>query len=217
MVFVEIGLGWRWIAVAHILGHAVVRTLQFLRAPSMLHDYHRMHSAIGAERSPAAPHMDLEDFFPAHAKLWLYRWALDRGHLDTILDRWVIDPLMQLSGLFARLDRIASGAAAGRHDAPEISVAIPDLRCAGRRAIDDSSCVDSHRHRDLRPVARGRDDGGLSPVATRHRVRGVAGFGGGERASVAGRPVRAVPVSGADAAVFLSDAGSHPDAPAARL
>ena len=48
-MFVEIGLGWTWIAVAHILGHATVRTLQFLRAPSMLHDYHQMHSAIGGE------------------------------------------------------------------------------------------------------------------------------------------------------------------------
>src|SRR5689334_7983844 len=33
IVFVEIGFGWTSIAVAHILGHAFVRTLQFLRAP----------------------------------------------------------------------------------------------------------------------------------------------------------------------------------------
>ncbi|HLI83007.1 MAG TPA: putative inorganic carbon transporter subunit DabA [Bryobacteraceae bacterium] len=34
VVFAEIGIGWRSIAIAHILGHAVVRTLQFLRSPS---------------------------------------------------------------------------------------------------------------------------------------------------------------------------------------
>jgi NADH:ubiquinone oxidoreductase subunit 5 (subunit L)/multisubunit Na+/H+ antiporter MnhA subunit len=123
VVFVEIGLGWRWIAVAHILGHAVVRTLQFLRAPSMLHDYHRMHSAIGSEPSPAD--LRLEDLFPVHARMWLYRWALDRGHLDTILDRWVIGPLMQLSRLFSRLDRIVSGAAVSRHEVSGISVRNP--------------------------------------------------------------------------------------------
>jgi NADH:ubiquinone oxidoreductase subunit 5 (subunit L)/multisubunit Na+/H+ antiporter MnhA subunit len=104
VVFVEIGLGWTWIAVAHILGHATVRTLQFLRAPSMLHDYHQMHSAMGGELSPTASR--LEDLFPKRAQLWLYRWALDRGHLDTILDRWVIHPLMQISKLFARLDGV---------------------------------------------------------------------------------------------------------------
>jgi len=104
VVFVEIGFGWTWIALAHILGHATVRTLQFLRAPSMLHDYHQMHSAIGSELSPAGA--QLEDLLPKRAQLWLYRWAFDRGHLDTILDRWVAYPLMQLSRLFGKLDNL---------------------------------------------------------------------------------------------------------------
>jgi NAD(P)H-quinone oxidoreductase subunit 5 len=104
VVFVEIGFGWTWIAVAHILGHATVRTLQFLRAPSMLHDYHMMHSAIGGDLAPAGKH--IEDLLPEPVQLWLYRWALDRGHLDTILDRFVIHPLMRLSHLFARLDSL---------------------------------------------------------------------------------------------------------------
>lgn len=102
VIFVEIGLGWKWIAVAHILGHATVRTLQFLRAPSMLHDFHQMHSAIGDE--VADNDQRLEELLPEPAQLWLYRWAMDRGHLDTILDRFVIHPLMRLSSLFARLD-----------------------------------------------------------------------------------------------------------------
>ena len=104
VVFVEIGFGWTSIAVAHILGHATVRTLQFLRAPSMLHDYHQMHSAIGTGVSPEES--QLESVFPKRAQLWLYRWALDRGHLDTILDRWLVYPLMQLSKIFAKLDNI---------------------------------------------------------------------------------------------------------------
>jgi NADH:ubiquinone oxidoreductase subunit 5 (subunit L)/multisubunit Na+/H+ antiporter MnhA subunit len=107
VVFVEIGLGWKWIAVAHILGHATVRTLQFLRAPSMLHDYHKMHSAVGGEVSRTGQH--LEAFFPERLQLWLYRWSLDRGHLDTILDRWAIEPLTRVSKLFARLDRMGGG------------------------------------------------------------------------------------------------------------
>jgi NAD(P)H-quinone oxidoreductase subunit 5 len=114
VVFVEIGLGWKWIAVAHILGHATVRTLQFLRAPSMLHDYHLMHSAVGGEFSPTG--QVLEALFPERAQLWLYRWALDRGHLDTILDRAVVHPLMRLSSLFARLDRIGLAPTTTRRD-----------------------------------------------------------------------------------------------------
>ncbi len=103
LVFIEIGLGWRWIAVAHILGNATVRTMQYLRAPSMLHDYHQMSSAIGGELSPTGK--QIEELLPARVKLWLYRWAFDRGHLDTILDRWVIDPLLHVSSYLAKVDR----------------------------------------------------------------------------------------------------------------
>ena len=103
VMFVEIGIGWTSVALIHILGHTMVRTLQFLRAPSMLHDDHQMHSAIGGE---LAADSRVEDLLPENVRLWLYRWAFDRGHLDTILDRWVIEPLLDLSKLFARMDSL---------------------------------------------------------------------------------------------------------------
>jgi NAD(P)H-quinone oxidoreductase subunit 5 len=123
VIFVEIGFGWRSIAVAHILGHAFVRTLQFLRSPSMLHDYHRMHSAIGGEVAPTGRH--LEDLLPGYTQQWLYRWALDRGHLDTILDRWFLYPLLQLSRLFAKLDSVGRSASATRRMDSSISMRSP--------------------------------------------------------------------------------------------
>lgn len=123
VVFVEIGFGWRSIAVAHILGHAFVRTLQFLRTPSMLHDYHRMHSAIGGEVSPTGKH--LEDLLSDRVQQWLYRWALDRGHLDTILDRWFLYPLLELSRLFAKLDGVGRSARAKRRMDSSISLRSP--------------------------------------------------------------------------------------------
>lgn len=103
IVFIEIGLGWRWLAVAHILGNATVRTMQYLRAPSMLHDYHQMHSAVGGRLSPTGK--PVEEMLPQRVHLWLYRWALDRGHLDTILERWVIAPLLQVSAYLSWRDR----------------------------------------------------------------------------------------------------------------
>ena len=121
VIFVEIGVGWRSVAVAHILGHALVRTLQFLRAPSMLHDYHRMHSAMGGEVSQG----HTEDLLPERVRVWLYRWALDRGHLDTILDRWFIDPLLQISRWFTRLDGIGFAARVKRSKEPTIAMRNP--------------------------------------------------------------------------------------------
>lgn len=106
VMFVEVGIGWTTVAVIHVLGHATVRTMQFLRAPSMLHDDHQMHSAIGGETSPAGT--QFEDLLPEKIRLWIYRWAFDRAHLDTILDLWVIQPLLDLSRLLARLDGLGS-------------------------------------------------------------------------------------------------------------
>lgn len=106
VMFMEIGMGWTSIAVVHILGHAMVRTMQFLRAPSMLHDDHQMHSAIGREAAPAGG--QFEDLLPETVRLWIYRWAFDRGHLDTILDRWLVQPLLDLSRLLAVLDHLGA-------------------------------------------------------------------------------------------------------------
>jgi hypothetical protein len=80
--------------------------MQYLRAPSMLHDYHQMHSAIGGEVS--ATGKQIEELLPERVQLWLYRWAFDRGHLDTILDRWVINPLLHASAYLARQDRVGA-------------------------------------------------------------------------------------------------------------
>jgi NADH:ubiquinone oxidoreductase subunit 5 (subunit L)/multisubunit Na+/H+ antiporter MnhA subunit len=126
VVFVEIGMGWNGIAVAHILGHATVRTLQFLRAPSMLHDYHKMHSAIGGEVSPRGRYF--EDLLPEPLQLWLYRWALDRGHLDTILDRFVIDPVIRLSRSFAKMDNLGLDERVSRPEKMALSLRNPATR-----------------------------------------------------------------------------------------
>jgi len=120
VMFVEIGIGWTSVAVVHILGHAMVRTMQFLRAPSMLHDDHQIHSAIGGV--PERAETQFEDLLPETLRLWLYRWAFDRGHLDTILDRWLVQPLVYVSRLLARLDDVGSPVHATRSAPATVSV-----------------------------------------------------------------------------------------------
>src|SRR5690606_241423 len=48
IIVVEIGFGLRYIPLIHIIGHACLRTLQLLRAPTLLHDYQSLENAIGA-------------------------------------------------------------------------------------------------------------------------------------------------------------------------
>jgi NADH:ubiquinone oxidoreductase subunit 5 (subunit L)/multisubunit Na+/H+ antiporter MnhA subunit len=126
IVFIEIGLGWRWLAVAHILGNATVRTMQYLRAPSMLHDYHQMHSAIGSEFAPTGK--QVEEMLPEKFQLWLYRWALDRGHLDTMIERWIVAPLAQISAYLSRRDRTRARSATTIRPAVEVSPVGPARR-----------------------------------------------------------------------------------------
>ncbi len=95
IIFVEIGLGFPRLALAHILGHAVVRTLQFLRAPSMLHDYHRVHAAAGGHLGVTGAFYN--HVLPESVRTWAYRFALDRGFYDAFVQRMAANPVMALS------------------------------------------------------------------------------------------------------------------------
>lgn len=102
IIFTEIGLGWTTIAVIHIFGHAMVRTMQFLRAPSMLHDYHRVHAAAGGHFKPTGDHY--ETLLPKSVQIGLYRIAMARGFYDAVIDRFVITPMKGLARLLESLE-----------------------------------------------------------------------------------------------------------------
>jgi NAD(P)H-quinone oxidoreductase subunit 5 len=102
IIFVEIGLGFPRLALAHMIGHAVVRTLQFLRAPSMLHDYHRVHAAAGGHLAPTGTHYNR--LVPESLQLWAYRFALDRGFYDAIVNRLAVFPVLGLSRWLGSLE-----------------------------------------------------------------------------------------------------------------
>jgi hypothetical protein len=86
-----------------------------------------MHSAVGGELS--ATGAQIEEMLPGSVQLWLYRWALDRGHLDTILERWVIAPLLYISAYLSRSDRTRAPSPTVR---PHLPVPVPVARAAKR-------------------------------------------------------------------------------------
>lgn len=87
LIFVEIGLGLNYLAIAHIIGHATLRTLELLRAPSVLHDYHNIEVSLGS----VLPRMGLhfETILPKSVQFWLYRVALERGFTEAMLLNFV--------------------------------------------------------------------------------------------------------------------------------
>jgi NAD(P)H-quinone oxidoreductase subunit 5 len=101
LIVAEIGFGWDYLALVHLLGHACLRTLQFIRAPTLLHDYHLLENALGSPLPRAGGPWHRLKERPLRA--WLYRFALERGYLDTLLADLIVAPFL---GLLRRCDRL---------------------------------------------------------------------------------------------------------------
>ena len=113
IIFVEIGVGLRYIALIHILGHACLRTLQFLRAPSLLFDYKNMEDAMGARLAGGTGH--LVAAIPSRMRAWVYRWALERGYLDACLSDFIVRPFLAVLYTCDRLEHRWTDFLSGGH------------------------------------------------------------------------------------------------------
>jgi NADH:ubiquinone oxidoreductase subunit 5 (subunit L)/multisubunit Na+/H+ antiporter MnhA subunit len=104
IITAEIGLGLpRYIPLIHIIGHACLRTLQLVRAPTLLHDYHLLENAIGdhLRAEPSA----WERLIPARLRIAIYRLAIERGYLDALIDEFIIRPFERIFRLCDGLER----------------------------------------------------------------------------------------------------------------
>lgn len=103
IIVVEIGLGLRYLALAHIMGHACLRTLQFVRAPTLLQDYREMENAMGSRLPRLASTWIV--LLPDRGRDWLYRFALERGYLDAMLSAYVVEPFLRVFRWCDRMER----------------------------------------------------------------------------------------------------------------
>jgi len=94
LITAEIGLGFRYLALVHIIGHACMRTLQLLRAPTLLQDYRNLENAIGAHLPPARPTWDR--WISDRWRLRLYRFSLERGYFDSLMDQYILRPFVRV-------------------------------------------------------------------------------------------------------------------------
>lgn len=92
LIVVEIGLGFRYLALVHIIGHAMLRTLQLLRTPSLLHDYHQMENAIGSHLS----HAPDENKPFGRLSTQFYRLGYERAIFDIYLAKLIVTPFQRL-------------------------------------------------------------------------------------------------------------------------
>jgi NAD(P)H-quinone oxidoreductase subunit 5 len=103
IITAEIGLGLRYLALIHIIGHACLRTMQLLRAPSLLHDYHAIENAVGE-------HLHSNDrqgyrWISDGIRLRLYRMGFLRGQFDALLDDYIVRPFLRAFTWCDRMER----------------------------------------------------------------------------------------------------------------
>lgn len=101
LIVAEIGLGLRYIALIHIIGHACLRTLQLLRAPTLLHDYHTLENAIGDHLHSSST----RSLLPMPVRSWLYRLSLERGYFDGFLAEYIVHPFRRCLEACDRMER----------------------------------------------------------------------------------------------------------------
>ncbi len=95
VIVLEIALGLSVLPFLHMVGHICFRVLQLLSAPNVLHDLAGVRDA----RAAAPPRI------PSR----LYLLLLERGFLDSILDRYIVAPSAKVVATLDRLDRFLSG------------------------------------------------------------------------------------------------------------
>src|SRR5438034_11842125 len=103
IIVMEIAVGLYTVAFIHLAGHACFRLLQFLSAPNVLHDLHGLENAIGDR--PGSSRGYLESATSGRARRLLFLIAIERGFLDSILDRLVVEPFTRVARRLSQLDR----------------------------------------------------------------------------------------------------------------
>ena len=86
------GIGWRYIPLIHLLGHASLRTLQFVRAPMLLQDYRTLENAMGTSLPRGGGFTGAS--LPEGWRVRLYLFAMERGHFDALMGRFIVEPFV---------------------------------------------------------------------------------------------------------------------------
>src|SRR5262249_43867558 len=123
IIVVEIAMGWYTIAFIHLAGHACFRLLQFLSAPNVFYDLHGMENVIGERPFQARGYFEM--LAPKPLRRVLYLIALERGFLDSVIDRVVVEPFVGFANSLTRLDRWLCG------DVGSVADRYPDRRGTG--------------------------------------------------------------------------------------
>ncbi len=83
-VLIEIALGYKELALAHLFTNSFYKVYQFIKSPSLLHSFHEM---VGENRSPfRANGVHYQKLIPKKIRLFLYYQNLHHFHLNSLYE-----------------------------------------------------------------------------------------------------------------------------------
>ena len=95
IIIAEIGFGLELLPLIHIIGHASLRTYQFLRAPSSFAYYKSLEESLGrTDLNKYTPKGKMAQTGPL--SLAIYSFALNRGGMDSMLEKFITKPFVQM-------------------------------------------------------------------------------------------------------------------------
>ncbi|HMY59478.1 MAG TPA: proton-conducting transporter membrane subunit, partial [Pseudomonadota bacterium] len=113
LMFVEVALGMPRLALIHLAAHSLLRYYQFLRTPSTLQDALARRRAGGSVPQTAGGESSA-------LKRFLYRLAIERFAIESVLDRWVARPMLAAARALGRVENAVvtwlSGDGASKED-----------------------------------------------------------------------------------------------------
>ena len=103
VIFIELALGWKNLAMAHIFGNACLRCYQLLVSPSavayLLREQSNKFSQVKASG------WSIEKLLPQSIATTIYAICLNDGHLENIVRMLIWSPMMRVGNFIQRMDR----------------------------------------------------------------------------------------------------------------
>lgn len=101
-VFIELGLGLKWLAIIHIVSNAFTRIYQFLRSLNTIQDFYE--NPLFFRGSVLETETNIFSLLPKSLQKKLYYLAINGFGLDWILINYVINPWMKVVHGFEKIE-----------------------------------------------------------------------------------------------------------------
>jgi NADH-quinone oxidoreductase subunit L len=116
LIMAEVGMGWTTLALVHMAGHAILRTWELLRAPSLLQDRYELMRGVGGQLKHS-PNI-ITKYLPHSVQRALYRLSIERWYIDDIGRNVLLDPLARLLRSIDKADQRFTDVVAGTASPP---------------------------------------------------------------------------------------------------